>query len=274
MWAPEGDHRLHVPAGARPRSEQKAPSARRRCRVSRSTVRSAVSRSGRRQRLRGHALEGLDLVEPLQRVRVEPGVAHRGGGGGGDGGGQLDLVGRELAPRPRHARDDPDGARVEEDGNQHRRSGRPRPRTTCGSAPARPACTSGTTSGCWVSKTRPARPSPTLSVCRNSTGWPDVPVSARRVSEARAGVEEPDADDVDAEPRLGHVGEALEHLPQIEGGGDQPARFGEDLELTRPRNRGTRRIGRSSEPGYHWVFISLGDRAASSGIAVTATFPS
>jgi hypothetical protein len=42
--------------------------------------------------------------------------------------------------------------------------------------------TSVTTSGSWVSKTRPASPSPTLSVCRDSTRSPVVPVSARRVS--------------------------------------------------------------------------------------------
>jgi hypothetical protein len=47
----------------------------------------------RRQRLGRHALERLDLGEPLEGLGVEPRVPHRGGGGGGHRGGQLDLLG-------------------------------------------------------------------------------------------------------------------------------------------------------------------------------------
>src|SRR4029453_19042699 len=135
--------------------------------------------------------------------------------------------------------------------------------------------TSVTTSGSWLSKTRPARPSPTLSVCRNSTGRPDVPVSARSVSRsARASSNQMRTMST---PR--RVGEALEHLAQIEGGRPQPTRLGEDLELTRPwivgRAGGTgHRSLTAATIGFSSGCSRLGDRLASPDAPIATYFQS
>ena len=262
----QGDHHLHVAAG---RVHEGAEGTVRVEEMPRLPEHGAQRgfKIRRGQGLRGHPLEGLDLVEPLQRVRVEPGVPHRGGGGGGDGGGQLDLVGGEFSPSPRHARDDPDGAGVEEDGDQHRGANAfglepravPHPRVLHDIGHHERLLGREDPSGEALAhaerlreRDRPAR--------RPRLG-PEAEL-------ARASVEEPDADDVDSQPRLGHVGEALEDLAQIEGGRHQPAGFGEDLELTSPgivRGAGLAGHGNLATIGCS----SLGERAASWNRAVS-----
>ena len=262
----EGDHRLHVTAGRVHEGTEGAVRAQEVPRLSEHGAQRGF-KIRRGQGLRGHPLEGLDLFEPLQRVRVEPGVAHRGGGGGGDGSGQLDLVGGEFPPRPRHARDDPDGARVEEDGNQHRGVDAfglepravPHPRVLHDVGHHQRLLGLEDPSGEALAhaerlreRHRPAR----------------RPRLRPEAEQARASIEEPDADDVDPQPRLGHVGEALEDLAQIEGGRHQPAGFGEDLELTSPwivRGAGLAGHGNLATIGCS----SLGDRAASWDPAVS-----
>ncbi len=47
-------------------------------------------------------------------------------------------------------------------------------------------------------------------------------------------VEQPDPGEVDPDPRPGDLGQPVEHFDQIERGGEEPARLGQDLELARP----------------------------------------
>ena len=47
-------------------------------------------------------------------------------------------------------------------------------------------------------------------------------------------VEQPDAGDVGADARLCDLGQSVEHLAEIERGGEEPARLGQHLELARP----------------------------------------
>jgi hypothetical protein len=185
---------------------------------------------GRRERLRGHALEGLDLLEPLEGLRVEAGVPDRGGGGRGDGGGELDFLGGKLAPRPGHAGNDADRAGVEENGHEQDRPDalRLEPGAVPDPRVLEHVGHDERLLGLEHAPREPLAQAELLLELDVLAGGTRLGAEGQR---ARPLAAEPDADDVHAEPGLRDVGEALEHLPEIEGGGDEPARLGEDLEL-------------------------------------------
>ena len=142
----------------------------------------------------------------------------------------LTSSGEKLAPRPGHAGDDADGAGVEENGHEQDRPDALR--LEPGAVPdPRILEHVGHDERLLGLEHTPREPLPQAEALLEL----DVLAGGTRLGtegqRARPLAAEPDADDVDAEPGLRDVGEALEHLSEIEGGGDEPARLGEDLEL-------------------------------------------
>ena len=182
----------------------------------------------------GHPLEGLDLGQPSDGLRVKPRVADGNRRGGGQGLREGHLGRPELAALPRHAREDPDHLFVEQDRHAEERG------EALGLEPGAllepPVLLHvGQDQGLAVGE-HPAHQ-------RRARGHL-LGGGQRRADAALVGgepqhlarlVEQPDARHLGLETGAGERGEAIEHLGEVERRGEQASRLGEDLQLLRAR---------------------------------------
>ena len=176
----------------------------------------------------------LDDLKAAQRFRMDARVADGHRRGGGQGLGERHLGGRELAASPRHAREDPDHP-VGEDDRHTEQGGEALGREPGAILEPRILLHVGQDERAPVGEDPAHQRGLGGHLLLGGQRRPDAALVRGEVQRPARLVQQPDARHVRLEPRAGHVGEAVEDLGEIERGGEQPIRLGENVQLLRTR---------------------------------------